>query len=72
MFISLYQQLHYSTEKAPAALEQLKVTCPPMHKGLSQPYSPFQNNTIQSLAYTEAIFWGKINVLKHYSKSYLR
>lgn len=35
MFISLYQQLHYSTEKAPAALEQLKVTCPPMHKGLS-------------------------------------
>lgn len=73
MFINLYQYLHYSIEKAPVALAQLRVTCPPRHKELSQSCSPFQNNTIQSLAYTEANFWGKNqHVLKHYCKTYLR
>lgn len=54
MFINLYQQLHYSTEKTLVALAQLRVTCPPKHKGLGQSYSLFQNNTIQRLAYNKA------------------
>ena len=52
--MNLHQYLYYSTEKTLVALAQLRVTCLPMHKGLSQSYSPFQNHTIQRLAYNKA------------------